>query len=347
MATYNLSAYSNILRKRYDRMITDAVTLRGPGNFEADQLGLFQPQTFMEFLRANGRISIGGSLDAGNKQWPVRSAGGSASSYSAEDPIPSSVTDTYAQASIAWARTRNTMEIDNLALEVSRGERVVGDIDAFLVSYENKVKELFSSLEDQLAGNGTGNDMDGFRSFLSDSNTYAGIDQGANAYWQATEVDGGAVDVTRAKLNEVIRDMDVKGSRPTQILMGMTQAQKYAELFTSGIQYPGGAQGQSHVLPSWQGIPVVVINTMNASGRGWDEIFFVNVNDLSLEFVPFRGAPAEGIDASSQTYFGAPVGIDHEPTGKDKRQLVVKAYHRFYAHNPKKHGVLMNLQTSF
>ena len=189
--------------------------------------------------------------------------------------------------------------------------------------------------------------MEGFRSFLSDSNTYAGIAQGANAYWQATEVDMGAADVTRAKLNEVIRDMDIQGSRPTHILMGMTQAQKYAELFTTGIQYPGGANGQSHVLPSWQGIPIVVINTMNASGRGFDEIFFINVNDLYLEFVPFRGAPAQGVDAASQNIMGTPIGIDPEPTGKDKRQLVMKAYHRFYAKNPKKHGVLIDCKTSF
>ncbi len=124
-------------------------------------------------------------------------------------------------------------------------------------------------------------------------------------------------------------------------------AHKYSELFTSGIQYPGGANGQSHVLPAWQGIPIVVINTMNASGRGWDEIYFVNVNDLFLEFVPFRGAPAQGVDASSQMHYGAPVGIDHEPTGKDKRQLVMKTYGRFYAKNPRLHGVGINFDTSF
>ena len=347
MSTYNLADYANILRKRYDRIITDATTLRGPGNYQADQLGLFQPMSFMEFLRQNGRISIGGALDAGAKIWPVRSAGGSASSYTAEEAIPAATTDTYAQAEMAWSRTRNVLEIDNLALEVSRGERVVGDVDAFLVSYENKLKELFSNLEDQLAGNGAGNDMDGFRSFLSDSNTFAGINQATNAYWQATEVNMGGANVTRPKLNEVIRNMDIKGCRPTHILIGMTQAHKYSELFTSGIEYPGGANGQSHVLPSWQGIPIVVINTMNAAGRGWDEFFFVNVNDLHLEFVPFRGAPAQGVDANAQSYFGTPVGIDHEPTGKDKRQLVMKCYHRFYAKNPKKHGVLINCETAF
>jgi len=347
MATETLTSLANILRKRYARMVTDAVTLRGPGNYEADPLGLFRPSTLLDFLRANGRISVGGALDAGDKIWPVRSAGGSASSYTAEEAIPNATNDTYAQAELSWKRNRITMEFDNLALEVARGEKVVGDVDAVMRSFENKVKALLSAIEDQIAANGAGNDLEGFRSFLSDSATYAGIDQSANAYWQAAEVDGGAADVTRAMMNEVLRDMDTVGSHPTHILMGMTQAQKYAELFTSGITYPGGANGQSHVLPAYQGIPVVVINTMNASGRGNDEIWFVDVNDLFLEFVNFTGAPQAGIDASSTQAYGMPIGIDHEPTGKDKRLLVLKNYGRFGAMNPKKHGVLINLSTSF
>lgn len=347
MATENLSSLANILRKRYARIITDAVTQRGPGNYQADPLGLFRPSTIMDFLRANGRISIGQNLDAGSKVWPVRSAAGAAASYTAEEAIPSATNDTYAQAELDWARNRISMEFDNLALEVSRGERVVGDVDAIMVSFENKVKALLSAVEDQLAGSGAGTDLEGFRSFLSDSNTYAGIDQSANAYWQATEVDGGAVNVTRAKMNEVIRDMDTKGSHPTHILMGMTQAQKYSELFTSGIQYPGGQDGNSHVLPAYQGIPVVVINTMNSGTRGNDEMWFVDVNDLFLEFVNFTGAPQANIDAASQERFGMPIGIDPEPTGKDKRLLVLKNYGRFGATNPKKHGVLRNLQTTF
>lgn len=347
MATQNIGNLANILRKRYAQMITDAVTTRGPGNYESNPVSLFQPTSFLDLLRREGRISVGGHLDAGDKVWPVRSAGGAAASYAAEDVIPSATNDTYAQATLSWARTRISMEFDRLAREAARGDRVVGDVDAIMVSFENKVKALFSDIEDQLAGNGAGNDMDGFRSFLSDSNTYAGINQSTNAYWQAAEVDGGAGALTRAMMNEVLRDMDNVGSSPTHILMGMTQAQKYSELFTSGIQYPGGVNGNSHVLPAYQGIPVVIVNTMNAAGRGNDEIFFIDINDLYLEFVNFQGEPSVGIDQAAQERFGMPIGIDHEYTGKDKDLLVLKSYHRFCAKNPKKHGALINLSTSF
>lgn len=347
MATQDIANLGNILRKRFAQSITDAVTLRGPGNYQDGALSLFKPTSLMELLRREGRISVGGNLDAGDLTWPVRSAGGDASSYAAEDVIPNATNDTYAQASLSWARTRISMEFDRLARETARGERVVGDADAIIVSFENKVKALFSDIEDQLAGNGAGNDMAGFRSFLSDSNTYAGINQGANPYWQATEVDASGATLTRTMLDEVLRDMDTVGATPTHILMGMTQAQKYSALFTSGIQYPGGANGQSNVLPAYQGIPVVIINTLNDAARGNNEIWFVDINDLQLEFVNFMGAPSVGIDQASQERFGMPIGIDHEYTGKDKDLLVLKAYHRFCAKSPKKHGVLIDLSISF
>lgn len=347
MATENLTSLANVFRKMYAQRITDAVTLRGPGNYESNPLSLFKPTTFLGFLRENGKINVGGFLDADTKTWPVRSAGGSASSYTAEEAIPNATNDTYAQAELGWARTRISMEFDRLARETARGARVVGSEDAVMISFENKVKALFSDIEDQIAGNGAGNDMEGFRSFLSDSNTYAGISQSANTYWQATEIDAGSAALTRDMLNNVIVSMDALGSHPTHILMGSAMARHYSELFTSGIQYPGGANGQSHVLPAWQGIPVVVINSMNAAARGNDEIFFVDVDDLELEFVNFLGEPAAGIEQQSQSRYGMPIGIDHEPTGKDKDLLVLKAYHRFAAMNPKRHGVLINVDISF
>lgn len=351
MAQSTLTTLANMLRSNYGSLITDAIVRRGPA-----AANLIPQQSLLGLLAEKGRVFMGadGAAPFGDKAayWPVHSATAAAASYGQGDAFAAATAETLAVASLDWKRLAITLEVDNLARIAARGNSVVGNEAAYAFEFKAKVRSLLSELEDQLAEDGTGNsgkDVTGFQAFMTDSSTsYAGINMTTSAYWQAAEVDASAAALDADLLRELIRDMDVKGARPSAFLLGSTQYHKLQQTLDSKIQYlpQQGSNGEiSAVVGSFEGIPIYQINTMNDSTRANNEVWAVDFNEIELRFLP-QDVPDQGVDGEAADFMGYPIGIEPLSTTDDSSKLAIKCYAQLICLNPARQGCIINLSTT-
>ena len=348
MAISGLSGFANILRSNYGDLITSAVITRGVG---AEKL--IAENSLLGFLAREGRVRLGadGANPYGDKaaKWPVHSSGGSAASYSESDAFAAATAEVVGTAELDWKRNAVTLEIDELARNAARGNAVVGNGSAYGFEYMAKLKALFKAVDDQMASDGSGNsgkDITGFQAFLSDSNTYAGINQATASYWQAAEINASGASLDEDLIRTALRDMDIKASRPSHLLLGMTQYHKYLSSKQTQVRFVGGANGSSSAtFDDVDGVKIVPISTLNDSARANDEAWLINIDDITMHFLP-QDADDKGAQTEADNFLGYPIGIKELSTTGDSSKFGIKCYSQLVCKRPFAQGVIYGLSTT-
>lgn len=348
MAT-TLTEIANLLRSNYGNIVANGLSQRGIGNEN-----LVKERTLLGWLASQGRVKAGadGASPYGDKaaEWPVHSATASATSYGAADAFGSATSETVGQASLAWKRNHIVLETDNLMRAAAQGNAIIG-ADAFAFEYFAKLRSLFSAIDDQLAGDGSGNsskDLDGLQAFMSDSATYGGLAQTGNDYWQATEVAGTGLDLDTDLLDTLLQDMEDRDcGRPSHFLMGGRQLKILRKSKSSSLQYfPQSPQSGelAMAVASYDGIPIVPILTLNSSARAYDEVWAVNVEDITYRYLPQD--KREETQVKEKNFMGYPVGIINKNTTGDTEKIVITHYSQLVCTNPRNQGCIIGLNTA-
>ena len=349
MAVTNFSDLSNILLSNYGPLIAQAFTEYGPGN------QLMPVNSIMGRLAANGRIQIGSGdgSDRYAKEWGVHTTAFSAASYGANDAYPASVAPTFAQAQLEWKRLGIAMEFDNL-VRLAGSAATRGNTNALSFEFQAKLKALIHALESQLATDGTGNsskDVTGFLAFLSDSNTYATINQATASYWQAQLVNASAASLAKTNLQSIAKTLHDNGSigPSTEIWMSATQWHKYTALYSSELRYAPGSVGGDAMAPRYSDglvdLPIYVLPSMSAAGVV-DEVWFVDLSSITLHLLDHSPADTVPVEADDEvTHEGVPVGVEAVDTGKDSKAIFVKCYPQLSCTNPRNNGRIYGLAT--
>jgi hypothetical protein len=343
MATLSFSSVPDILLENYGATIAEAITQQGPGNW------LIPDQSYMGRLKAHGRITIGGA-DGNNRyprDWGVHSATATSSSFGAGDSFPASTTESYDDALLDWKREAITMEWDNVtrlaAMGASRGGTNLISLD-----FEAKLKALIHGIEAKLFLDGTGNsgkDVDGARAWLSDSATYATIDQSANTFWQAVvSTLSGTPALTRDHMKTVIRSLWNRnvdfGSM--EIWMDLRQFHAYQDLFDQDIQYSTSdstAMGLAAVYNDGGiSVPIFILK-----GVPTDEIWFMDMGKQALHFLDHVPEDELGDEDGQVMHEGIPIGLDALDQTTDTKKIVLKAYPQLVCEMPRNFGRITGL----
>ena len=346
MSTMSFSDLTSILFENYGSLITDTVVQQGPGNW------LVPGQSVFGRLRELGQVKMGGS-DGNNrfaKEWGVHTGTASAVAIDENDPFPSATQESYGEASLGWKRVVSTMEFDNLVRLATKANSARGGISPISEDFKRKLKAIVHKIESDLGtdGSGTsGKDVTGCKSFLATANTYAGIDQSANAWWRSAVTDASSAALSLTLLDTVMGAMwDRNAVGPNcEIWMSRTQWNKYVGLFSTNLRYaPKGSAAQSVEARYDNGIVDLPIHVLKAVEA--DEIWVVNTDQLELRFLDHVPEDQLSEIKDDQVMFeNMPVGFEQISTGKDKKAIALKAYVQLCCENPYHTGALINLAT--
>ena len=346
MADMTIATLTDLLKENYGQLFIDLVVREGEGNW------LVPEQTFLGRLRRHGKVFIGGA-DGSNRyarEWGLKVAGKTASSFGINDAYPVAEAVTYDDASIAWKRTGEMVAADNLA-RLTTGRASMRDaIPALNKDMADAFMAIIDDLDTQLAGDGTGNDskdIDGFAAFLSTANTYAGIAQGAQALWQANIVAGGAAALTNTMMRTMVRNAWNRNALGpnTEIWMDLLQFQKFSTLHADNIRYqPNTEVGapKPFYADGAHAIPIHVVQGVPTS-----EVHMFNMDDLEYRMLDHN--PEDEASAMSDLSIvkeGVPFGLEAVQSGKDSKQFFLKVYSNLVCVNPYRQSAITNLATT-
>jgi len=346
MASMTFSDLTNLLYENYGGLVVDNVVRQGPGNW------LIPDESILGRLRSAGKVFVGGAdgNDRYPREWGVKTAGKTAASYGEGDAYPAATQPTWIDASLAWKRNGELLDIDNLVRLATRRGSMRGGLTGFGSQINDALKAVIAAIETQLATDGTGNggkDITGFKAFLSIANTYATINQAGQPLWQANIVAGGGAALSNAMMRTMVRQAWTRNavSETTEIWMHLLQFQKFKTLFDGYIRYaPGQATGSQ--VPYYddgaKGIPIRVIR-----GVPTDEVWMVNLSDLEFRFLDHTPDDMlADVRDDEMMYEGVPIGFERVQTGKDSKSLFVKAYGQLVCTNPYRQSAITNLATT-
>lgn len=277
-------------------------------------------------------------------QFPIHyGSSTTAESYGPNDPIPAASPELFEEFVLPWARYREVVEIDRLTRAGARGGATeLGGIDIWTYEMNQKMKNLFEKIDDDLYLDGsTATALDGYFSFLSDSNVYAGIDQAANPYWQALVQDASGGALTRERLRDfrAILKKDRK-ARPTAIYTSYKQHDKYQALLDNNVRYMTMTMGEAQFqVLTFEGLPIFALP--NWPDNSWA---FIQEDVIKWRYQPQVIGDVPGIILEDQTSMeGLPFALHQEPTGRDSDALVISIYTQLVCKDPSVQGVINNL----
>lgn len=328
--------------ENYGSLIIQAFTQYGPEN------ELVPSRSFIGALQQHGRVSVGGAdmNDRHAREWAIHTSTTTAISYDESDNYPAATQSAFAEASIDWKRVGVTMSWDELV----RAAKGIGRPGYNHISFDvkAKLKALVDKMEAMLATDGTGNsskDFTGFLAALSASNTYAGISQSANSYWQAqVDATGGAL--SKSLVESMIETLDgVDATKPgLEIWMPLNQWNRWKNLFVDSIRYAANDRTSEGMTPVYDNgafeIPIRIVRQVPTT-----EVWFLNVPDWELRFLD--QIPSDELSSLDNTdvqlYAGLPVGFKPIYENRDVVSVFVRAWGNLICSNPRHQGILTGL----
>ena len=345
MPKLDFSAVPDILLEQYGPAIVDALNPGqvGLGNW------LVPEQTAMGRIMARGRMLIGGAdgNDRYPRDWGVHAETAESQSFGPDDPYPLHQNETYDKANLEWKREGISLEVDNLD-RLTGGNALRGGRNLLQQDFEKKLKALIAGIEKKLFLDGTGNsnkDVTGFKAFLSNSNTYATIDQSGATYWQAL-VDSSGGGLSKAKMDAVYEGLFDRNidENSYEIWMPVNQFHRWQQEFQGQIEYRAASDAtRQGMIPVYaDGAVEIPIRLMK--GVPSTEVWWMSMDDLELRFVDHTPEDElSNIRDEEKFHEGVPVGIEVVPTGKDSKGLFLKAYPQLVCMNPKNFAIMTGL----
>lgn len=343
MSYMDYSEHANVLIDKFGPIIANAFTQTAQ-----DMDGMIRPNSILGRLRAWGNVMVGTDSRSQEKAfaWTVDPAAETAASYGAGDTYTADTTPSFGQATLDWKRIGVSMEWDDLVSLTSAplkdGSSVLGR------RMLKKMRAIVSAIETQLATDGTGNsskDVTGFKAFLSDSNTYAGIAQTGNTYWQAVEVTASAA-LAKAHLRSAVGglwDREVLGDDTHEMWMPRAIWEDYVDLYSNKIRTthedPGGDKVAAYYEDGQVSIPIFVLPSMPST-----EIWVVE-KTTELRLTDQAPSNETGVTHGEQTIMqeGIPIGIKPIFNNSDISGVWIRAFPQLGNMNPRNNACIISL----
>ena len=302
---------------------------------------------FLKLLADRGNVKL--VTGEQSIKWPVRSvANSSAGSYAQGTAVPAAGSQTIVNPELAWKRNWVIVESDNLLRAVGRGDGIVGPFPtAWLMELELGLKDMLVQVESQLLSDGTGNssaDITGIYAPLSDSTTYAGIAQGANTYWQASQQSAAGATVTwelMEQIKDTVLDLQQPGQDLNAALCSRTQYRLAKSKFMDRMR---NADGQFD--PGTLAMEDTVFVPLK--GYTTTRIDFVDLNLFEYHIL-LQPEETEGngwMTEELPTGQGFPVNVSPYDPGTDSKGVKLTLYSQLVCRWPRACGTLHTLATS-
>ncbi len=345
MAVTTYADYANVLLQNYGKLITQAFT--EPGMKE----GLVNPLSAFGRLQAWGAVRIGTGEVSDEKAFDfgIDTAADTAVSYGQNDTYTTDTPPVFGDAVGDWKRVGVPYSVDDLMRVTNAPLR--NGANALDYKFRKKLSAIISKIETMLFTDGTGNsskDVTGFKAFLSTGNTYFGIAQGSNSYWQASVVNAASTALSKALLRNVtgaLWDKQVLMPNSHEMWMSRTQWNKYVDLFSpSNITSPtdaGGSRVGASYIDGMVDIPIFILPNMPN-----DEIWVIDKSTTQLRFTdqtPKDQLSADNVD--EVMHEGVPIGIKYVPSQTDNTNLWIRAYPQLGCTAPRNNAALISLAT--
>lgn len=340
MPAMDWSDFSDNVVENYGEMITEVVTQSGPGNEVVPNRSTFG------CLQEQGRVVIGGadSNDRYARDWGVHNGTGSAESYGVNDNYSAATQESFDSAQLPWKRVGIALSHDDMVRIASTRSQIRGG-NPVSRDLKHKLKALIHKIETDLLTDGTGNsskDITGFKAPLSESNTYAGISQSANSWWQAdVEAVGGAL--SKTVIEEAFERLDTRDALKggTQIWMPRNQWNNWRNLFVDSIErVPDSSTSEGFRMVFNDGADEAEIKLIR--GMTSTEIWIINPSDFELRFMD--QSVSDELSSLDETetrmYQGVPIGFKPIHENRDVTGVWIRAYCQLVCTNPYHQAVL-------
>lgn len=345
MSQLALSDLSELLYTNFGPFITEGLTQRGPGN------DAIPGNSLWGLLAKYKRIKIGAAQENATKpmDWAVHTTTQSAVSYGQNDPYTTYTPEGYDSAQLDWKRWGTPFSTDALvAWALGKGNAGRGNVNEIERAVMYRLKALVDKGNTMLAADGTGNsskDVTGFKAFLAASGTYAGIDL-TETYWapNITAV-GGAMTTALMDSMFVSLEDDDGITDSLVIVMRRNQWHRWRNLFQSKIEYrPGDGTGDA-LQPMWSDGDVTAPIEIVSGGMPNDEIWFLNMNDITLFLADQVPNTAIKSDASTIMHQGIPVGLAPIYENTDNENCWFRVWGQLVCEQPRRQGAYQTLTT--
>lgn len=198
---------------------------------------------FFRWNRMNKIIEKGGFQIEQPLMWTPMSGGGW---YTGPQTLSVPQSDTIQNSVFAWKQAYGNVTVDGLTQLQADSPLKIADYLA--TQFKQTEMQLADLLGYGVFSNGTNAQaIDGIYEFLSTSNTYGGISQSANTWWQA-QIDSTTTTMTLAKLNSLWVNCQSGGQVPTVIVGDKNNYSRYWNLNLAQQQFPQQPGGQETQL---------------------------------------------------------------------------------------------------
>lgn len=207
---------------------------------------------------------------------PLEYAEGNFQWYSGAETLNTADTDTFTSAKFEWRQAAAPITISRLDELKNMGEaQVIDFVKAKVKSAEKTIRQNMSE-----AWFNAGTDPKaphGFRSFISTSNTFGGISQSANSWWQG-QVDASTTTLGMSALETLYMLCSEDTEAPSVAYTTKALYSKYWALLQPQQRFVDEASAKAGFTSlMFNGIPVLACS--NAPASHW---FFVNENYIQL-----------------------------------------------------------------
>jgi len=223
---------------------------------------------FFRLNKANKLLIRGGYQLEFPLMYQVMAAGGAYQGYQLLNVSPS---DTIQNGVVAWKQYYVPVTVDGLTL--LRADSPLAIADYLATFFKQAEMQLADLLGQGLFSNGVNTLLiDGIYEFLSTSNTYAGISQSSNSWWQA-QIDSTTTTLTAQKAEALFQSATSGGRSPTVIFTDSSEYSNFWGLQISQQQFPVQPGGKD----------------MQMAQAGWENIVFNGVPVLQDSHMPTHG----------------------------------------------------------
>lgn len=263
--------------------------------------------------------------DGQNVAWVAEGDGQIAENYSEGAAAANFGSDEQDPATLQWGLYRALFHVTKLAQDTAASSRTpVGNRALLGRNIANAAAKLADLVEDDLFnGAGTGTLIAGLDVAIGDdSNTYANIVRGSNAYWQPYVVDpGAATAITMAAIRTDLGAIgDACGETPDIGVCSTAVFNQVANLFDANRRWTvaNTARGSVKLDAGFEGIEVDGCMFVKAHKATANQIYYLNTDHVEVQTLPDANVPFEILDAvQADDGFGSvPLDMSFEPLAK-------------------------------
>lgn len=270
----------------------------------------------LPIIRGNGK----------NVAWAAQSSGQIAENYSEGADASNFGSDGQASATLSWGLYRAPFHVSQLALDsAATTDTPTGNVALWKKNQFDAAAALGALVEDDaFNGAGTGTLIAGLDVAIGDdTNTYAGIARGSNAYWKPFVTDPGSA--TAVTLSQIRGDLgsiyNACGETPDLAVAPTAVFNKVAGLFDANRRWNvvNTARGKVNLDAGYEGIEVDGCMFVKSKDATAGQIYYINSNYVHFETLPRASIPEDIKSAPSPDdgYGSLPLDMAFEQLAKN------------------------------